>query len=152
LFSGSRLVHVHPVGLGSRDEVMQLQTQGTDTAWGSVARKVEGRPGTEVRIRQGDTYRREKGIPAPNVLKIDVEGFEPEVIAGLQSTITDARPCIVLEHIWLSDEQVRQLTPPGYLLRFIMEDGSLSTDFSTRMKGFNAILMHPADPRKEILG
>ncbi|HMJ64489.1 MAG TPA: FkbM family methyltransferase [Candidatus Binatia bacterium] len=152
LFSGSRLVRVHPVGLGSRDETMQLRTLGTDTGWGTVARSLEGQPGTEVRIRKGDSYRREQGIPSPNVMKIDVEGFEPEVMSGLQSTISEVRPCIVLEHIWLSDEQLRKLTPPDYSLRFIMEDGTLSTDFSNRMQGINAILVHSADTRKEVLG
>ncbi len=152
LFSNSPLVHVHAVGLGHKDDVLRLQTLGADTAWGTVARKIEGGPGVEVRIRQGDGYRREQGIPAPNVIKIDVEGFEPQVMAGLQGTIAEAKPCIVLEHIWLSEEQLRQLTAPDYLLRFIMEDGTVSADFGKRMQGYNAILMHSSDPRRAEIG
>jgi FkbM family methyltransferase len=140
-------VQVHPVGLGLKNEFLELQTLPTSTSWGTVARKIEGGTGTKVPIRRGDEYRREKGIPFPDLIKIDVEGFEPHVLAGLRETISHAKPVIVVEHIWLSDEQLREICPDGYLIYFIMEDGTLSSDFGKRMQGYNAILVHTADSR-----
>jgi hypothetical protein len=77
-------------------------------------------------------------------LKIDVEGFEPSVFAGLAQTIATHRPAIVFEHIWLSDEEIRQLIPEGYTLRFILDDGKLESDFAVRRNGHDAVLL-PAE-------
>jgi FkbM family methyltransferase len=140
-------VQVHPVGLGASDEVLELQALPNSTSWGTVTGKLQGGTRTKVPIRRGDDYRRQCGLALPNVMKIDVEGFEPNVLAGLRETISEARPAIVLEHIWLSDEQLRQLCPPGYAFYFIMEDGSLSQDFAQRMQGYNVIIIDPADSR-----
>jgi FkbM family methyltransferase len=39
-------------------------------------------------------YCRELRLPAPQVIKIDVEGFEPSVFAGLTETIAEHRPIL----------------------------------------------------------
>ena len=104
-----------------------------------------------VPIRIGDEYRREHNLPPPNVVKIDVEGFEPQVLAGLRLTIQESKPAIVLEHIWLSDEQLRESIPEGYFIWFIMKEGTLSADFRSRMQDSNAILVHTSDPRTTAL-
>lgn len=42
----------------------------------------------KVRVARGDDVVRELEARVPNVIKVDVEGFEREVIAGLASTLT----------------------------------------------------------------
>ena len=76
-----------------------------------------------------------------NAIKIDVEGFEPSVFAGLSGTIAQCRPVIVFERLWLSDNQVKQFVLSDYLLHFIHDDGTSATDFSSRLKGHDAIFI-----------
>jgi FkbM family methyltransferase len=42
-----------------------------------------------VMVRQGDRLRESEGLPVPKVVKIDVEGFEYDVLKGLRQTLAD---------------------------------------------------------------
>lgn len=143
LFAGHPIVHVHPVGLGATAETLTIQYCPGSSSLNSLRRTLPGGQPVEIQIRRGDAFRAELRLPAPHVIKIDVEGFEPEVFAGLSQTIAEAHPVIFYEHIMLSDEQVRALIPPGYTLRFQLEDGTLVADFAQRMQGHNAVLWPP---------
>jgi len=57
----------------------------------------------------------------PALIKIDVEGHESAVFQGLSRVIGRHRPVIIFEHLFLPDEIVEQLTPPGYE-RFSIHD------------------------------
>src|SRR5439155_11754661 len=91
--------------------------------------------------RAGDVCREELQIPPPDVLKIDVEGFEPLVLAGLAETIRQNHPVIFFEHSKLTDDEIRSSLPPGYKLQFILKGGGLSPDFSQRMNSSDAIML-----------
>ena len=143
LFAGHPIVRVHPVGLGAEDETLTIQYCPGSSSLNSLRRTLAGGQPVEIQIRRGDALRAELGLPPPHVIKVDVEGFEPEVFAGLTQTIAEARPVIFYEHIMLSDEQVRVLIPAGYTLRFQLEDGALVADFARRMQGHNAVLWPP---------
>jgi len=47
--------------------------------------------GVPVEVYPGDLWRKENGRPAPAALKVDVEGFEEEVLTGLSETLRDER-------------------------------------------------------------
>jgi hypothetical protein len=79
------------------------------------------------------------------MLKIDVEGHEPEVLIGLHQTIYRYRPAIFFEHIFLSDEVLRGMVPTGYRLSFLLDDGSWTKDFHSRHRGHEAFLEPPVD-------
>lgn len=140
LFSGHPFVRVHPFGLGAKDETLTIQYCPASSSLNSLRRALPGALPVEIQIRSGDTLRAEFSLPAPHVIKVDVEGFEPEVFAGLAGTIAESQPVIFYEHIMLTDEQVRALTPAGYTLRFLLEDGSVVEDITRRMEGHNAVL------------
>jgi FkbM family methyltransferase len=143
LFAENPIVRVHPVGLGARDETLTIQFCPSSSSLNSLKRSLPGGESIAVEIRRGDSFRAQSGLATPHVLKVDVEGFEPEVFTGLAETIASARPAIFYEHIMLTDEQVRALTPPGYTLKFQLENGTLTEDFSRRMEGHNAVLVPP---------
>ena len=84
---------------------------------GSLAYPLDGGQPLPASVREGDRCRRELHIPPPDVLKIDAEGFEPQVIAGLAETIRQKRPVIFFEHTKLDDDQLRACVPPGYKLQ-----------------------------------
>lgn len=143
LFTGHSIVQVHPLGLGAKNEQVTIHYCPHSSSLNSVGRPVPGAVPVEIQIRRGDDLRAELNLPAPHVIKMDVEGFEPEVFAGLERTIAESRPAIFYEHIMLTDEQVRALVPSGYTLRFLLEDGRLVEDFALRLQGHNAVLLPP---------
>jgi FkbM family methyltransferase len=141
LFAGHRFATVHPVALGARNETLVLKVAPRGTPEGSLVREVAGGVPVSIPVRRGDDYRAEKSLPPPDFIKIDVEGFEPQVIEGLADTIRAHRPLILIEHIWLNDEEVRALLPHGYEIVFQLDDGTRTREFSRRRFGANALLV-----------
>jgi hypothetical protein len=50
-----------------------------------------------IEIAQGDAFLNDSGIGKVDFIKIDVEGFERDVIEGLRETISTSRPTVTLE-------------------------------------------------------
>jgi FkbM family methyltransferase len=71
--------------------------QRSDTAGGSSLEQSDG-PFSPVQVRlvTGDGFVQAGGAP-PSVIKIDVEGHEPSVIAGCWNLIKQHKPLIILE-------------------------------------------------------
>ncbi len=141
LFQNHPPARVHPFGLGERNEQLVLRATPASSSNSSLHRELKDAVDVPIAIRRGDDVRRELSLPAPDVLKVDVEGFEPQVFAGLRETLAACRPVIFFEHIMLSDEQLRQLRPPDCELLFILDDGRLTEDFALRMQGHDAIFL-----------
>ncbi len=81
-----RNVELQPFGLGKVDGNIRFQ-QGADDL-GATSRVCEaGEPGEVVEIRVGDDLIA-MGLSAPNVIKLDVEGFEGEVLTGLSRRLS----------------------------------------------------------------
>jgi FkbM family methyltransferase len=134
-------VKVHNLGLGDKDAELEMQLLPGSSAYGSVARRFQDGKTIRVQIRQGDAYQRAQNLPLPDVLKIDVEGFEPQVIEGLAETIRIKRPFVIFEHHFIEEASMRRLTPPGYQLLFLVGEDELTADFSQRMRGIDALLV-----------
>ncbi len=141
LFQNHPKVRIHPIGLGERDETLELNAPRSGSKIGSLVRKFDGAERIRVQIRRGDAYCEECHLPAPQVIKIDVEGFEPQVFAGLSETIRRHRPVIFFEHLFLNDEQIQSLIPPGYSLRLVLDTGELTADWGRRNEGHDAVLV-----------
>ena len=58
----------------------------------------------------GDALIAAGACPAPDIMKIDVEGFEIDVLKGLTSTLTRIHPAIVFEH---SRYRLKELDRPA---------------------------------------
>jgi FkbM family methyltransferase len=95
----------------------------------------------EVTKTTGDSLVFDRNMLPPDVIKIDTEGHEVQVIAGMTRIISEFRPVIFFEHIGITDNDVTRLTPPGYLIKTIKnDDGSLTTAFE-RGAGHNSVLL-----------
>lgn len=87
---------VAPLALGDADGTTELALRYDDEPGSQehtlAARYRESAAVLEtvsVPVRRGDTLVDEGSLPEPNVLKIDVEGIGPAVLAGLESTLSN---------------------------------------------------------------
>lgn len=82
----------------------------------------------ELTVHPGDTLRQVENLPIPNVLKIDVEGFETEVLGGLDATLREpaCREVLCEVHFALLESR-GQKHAPGEILRYLSD-----RDFSVR--------------------
>ena len=74
------------VALGRRNGTMSIQA-GTSPMVGTHGAYGDGSDRYEVRVERGDSLVEELGLPPPSVVKIDVEGMEADVVAGLEKML-----------------------------------------------------------------
>ncbi|SOD25297.1 methyltransferase, FkbM family [Variovorax sp. YR752] len=97
--AGAQNVEVVNVGLGREPADLNIVFSPSHRSGGFVAREgLAGHVTEPIQILQGDTYLQATlGTERVGFIKIDVEGFELEVLAGLQQTIATHRPVVTLE-------------------------------------------------------
>ena len=109
----------------------------------------EERPQVEVKARPLDALLREKKIETVDLIKIDVQGYEPKVIAGLRETIFASPNLTLLTEFWPqgiteaggdANEFLQTLRELGLTLHELKPDGSLAelnndTDLIARHQG-----------------
>src|SRR5262249_38837730 len=100
--NGLRNVTLHKIGLADRDEEMTLHLidkpnfgLGTFSMIEQYDRPI--RPSARCTVRRGDDYLSAVGVGEVDAVKIDVQGFEPEVLQGLTCTLTQNRPVVWCE-------------------------------------------------------
>jgi FkbM family methyltransferase len=79
--------------LADRDGMTSFVIRGKKN--GGISHIGESPDGLNVRVTRGDSIL-EEGIPKPDVIKIDVEGFEGDVLNGLPNVLEGTR-CLVIE-------------------------------------------------------
>ncbi|MDA1234455.1 MAG: FkbM family methyltransferase [Acidobacteria bacterium] len=124
-FNSLTNVFIHPVGLGAENETLAFfepppDNQGT----GSFARGLQDRsPGTtNLEIARGDDYLPAHGVERVDLVKIDVEGYEKNVLTGLAKTIERERPILVVEvtvsrsadELFKSQNELKAAFPDNY--------------------------------------
>jgi Methyltransferase FkbM domain len=74
--------------------------RASNSGLGSLAASnCAARESVQVTARRGDRLIEEQAVLAPDMIKLDVEGFEHEVLAGLRGVLTARREIvIVFEH------------------------------------------------------
>ena len=126
--SGLRTVTLNKVGLGNEEGVLDFELESASNS-GTGRFRPEGEavagsvPVGKLPIRNGDRFLREADIGRVDVIKMDVQGFEPEALAGLRETIARDHPLLCVE---ISEESTRKLGsfeafralfPDGYTFR-----------------------------------
>jgi len=98
--NGFENVQVIEVALGSIDAEAPFWVSAQPT-WGKLAStgKMPDKLIREIRVkvRRLDALVEEGGLPAPDVIKIDVEGAEVDVLSGAIETLRRHRPRLVIE-------------------------------------------------------
>jgi FkbM family methyltransferase len=137
--NGVKNVTVRPVGVGAASGAISIifdpLMPGAATAHASIGsqiRETACRTRTaDIRIVRLDDDIREQGLPAPEFVKIDVEGLELAVLQGMAETLATVRPDLYIEmHGATLDEKignahavVELLDSAGYRMQHV-ESGS----------------------------
>lgn len=117
-------VILHPVGLGAKDGVVDyFDSLGGGDIQGSFNSDfgAKQRNKKQFRVVVGDDYLREKGVGVVHLIKMDVEGYEGEVLRGLQNTLKTSRPIVVVELTPSAANSIRTygdlqtIFPPDYV-------------------------------------
>lgn len=98
--SGLTNVRVHNLGLGAESGTLTLSWSPTNRSGGFIRNPDEGFPRLEdetVQVRTLDDMVDNLGLSQVDFIKIDVEGFEGEVLKGAQRTLARFQPVVLLE-------------------------------------------------------
>jgi FkbM family methyltransferase len=150
-------VHCHNVALGSANGSADLHLSGSSDSSSllPVAREHESVfPGTQnigrisVRVACLDDYVDQHKLTLPDVIKIDVQGYEVEVLKGASRALAHARHCILetsfvslYEGSPLFEEVYAFMLDNGFLLRGV---GRPLEDRSGRQLQVDAVFSRPA--------
>lgn len=140
LYERSAVVKTIPAALGPRRGSMMLHLAAGDSSVSSLCPGRDG-DGVKVEVYAGDEVPAAFAVESPDVIKIDVEGYEPSVLEGMTRIIAAKRPVVLFEHLFLSDEALRKLVPPAYDLLFLLGDGRITPDWAFRSRSGDALLV-----------
>jgi FkbM family methyltransferase len=122
----SSIVDAVPLAVSSRVESAVAVFQKGPASYSSTGKlsSSSNEEGIEVEVTSLDEFVYRRGYPEPNFIKIDVEGFEGEVLSGADRILTQARPVIVCEihNLEESIKVLEKLYETGYLVFHIEED------------------------------
>jgi FkbM family methyltransferase len=126
--NGIRNVFVHNVGVGERDEMLAYYAPtGSNKGTGSfvAAHSETNEMSKKLEVRNGDNYIASLQLDRVDFIKIDVEGFEKQVLLGLRHTIFRYHPVIIVEFSsttkgnFSSAAEFMNLFPRGYKISSI---------------------------------
>lgn len=139
LFDASPLVRVHQVALGDREAVLPLNLKPGDSLRSSFVEP--GSTSVPVPLMTGDALVQAGTAEAPDIIKIDTEGFEAQTIAGLSGVIKDRKPCLLLEESSDVDSIIEQGCLQGYRRLYITSDGHLTENAAHPNRSHNGALI-----------
>jgi FkbM family methyltransferase len=131
-------VRIEPCGLGSRRGEVVLYEAAAGNHTPSMLGGIGGH-GSLVPVRTLDELVHEWGVDQIDLLKIDVEGYEPEVFAGAEQTLADGKVRAIL-----CEFNAHWLAPAGTSSRAVYQ-GLLNRGFVDR----SGLSGEPGDSRLE---
>ncbi len=134
-------------GLGAAEATLAYQEDPSAVQTGSFdpAVRTIGAPRIHrLPVRRGDDALAELSVPAVQLVKIDTDGFEAEVLAGLRDTLRRDRPAIVMEY----SPMTRAKLPDLAALLAAVPEGYEVFEIGARRWG-GGLLLRPARQRPE---
>lgn len=103
-------------GIGQKSETLTITFATNNRSGGFVSNKIQpmkGHTTEDINIKTLDDFFTE--IPPPNFIKIDVEGFEQNVVRGGSSLLETYRPTVVMEMNHFCLDVLQRITVPDFL-------------------------------------
>ncbi len=146
-------VVLNNIGLGAKAETQTLTYDKNDRSGAfisSVNKLEEGHQTETIEIDTLDNYYSDKNT-LPNILKLDVEGFEQYVLTGGQKLLNKQKPIIILEMNHFCLNVLHKVTLPDFLdslrdifpfLYAIEADNSIIADMHNLDEAYNVMHKH----------
>jgi FkbM family methyltransferase len=112
--NGLSNVHVHRVGLGAAEALLPFEEVAENLG---LSRFDPNGEGPRLAITIGDKWVSDRGLERVDFIKIDVEGFELEVLKGLRQTIERFSPVIAFEYFGREPWDAFLDLLPGYQIQ-----------------------------------
>jgi FkbM family methyltransferase len=142
LFTAMSNVSITETALSDRNARARLNIVPRHSAISTLSSTQNaGAIGIDVELQTGDHFLSTHSESAPDLIKIDVEGHEVEVLQGCQKLIATHKPVIIFEHLFLSDDSLKSLVPPGYDLFYIHDKSGVLSPNLDRRCSHNAALI-----------
>lgn len=143
--NGLRHVHVHRVGLGSSEAMIPF-CNDENLALGKFLHGDEA--GADLLpVTTGDKWVSETGLERVDYVKIDVEGFEDEVLVGMRDTICRYQPLISFEYSGQSVDRASFDTILGILENYEIYEPILEPSDSSSVGKAIFYLTHASNPQ-----
>ena len=131
---------IFPVGLSDKDETLTyFEPNSHNNGTGSFVNNFTTVNNTESSLKlqlfNGDNFVSSNNITKVDFIKIDVEGFERNVLLGLKKTLEKFRPILVIEYstgthnsFANSNQTIYDVLPSNYSIKKIKEIGTNKYD------------------------
>jgi len=122
--NGYKNVQIHQVAIGSRNGTTKIYTS-SESNWSSLIPGGMHTNNVEVPLRTLDRLLQDE--PRVDWVRMDVEGYETEVIKGMQDIMRRHRPRIFMEaHVWATGSEpfirlLRELRNAGYRTQYVVD-------------------------------
>ena len=98
-------IRLHPLGLGAQKGAVFFEERAIGNPGMNRVTSDLQRSSMQAAITTLDTFAEEHGGPAISLIKIDVEGYEMEVLKGAEKTIKEHHPIFFIE---LDDDNLKE--------------------------------------------
>lgn len=115
-------ITVHEIGLGETSGSLPFSPAGPGHLGEGSFSHSATHGQVMLTVRRGDDYLAEQSIDDIDFIKVDVEGFEREVLRGLQKTIEQNRPIVAFEYHGHLEQESTFDEIAGLLPRYVFVD------------------------------
>jgi FkbM family methyltransferase len=132
------------VAASDRNGTMNMETSsvvpGRPISHARLTEKTSGATVRQVPVRTLDSLLPEHGVPAPYLLKIDVDGAEPQILAGATATLTRTNAVVIEANIRNFIERATLLQAAGFELFDIVDP----CYYDDRLRQFDLVFLNSA--------
>jgi len=122
-FSQGSQVTIMPIALGKQHGSVAFAADGASPN-NQIGPSDGSVPTIQIDVRSGDEALKEFALPHPDVIKIDVEGYELEVVEGLSNTLSSQKVRSVFIEVHFALLHGRKLDKaPGAILQILRRHG-----------------------------
>ena len=139
-------ITVHPVGLGDENKDLNFYAPaGANTGTGSFVKEADSENhelNQKLQVVEGDDYFNLEKITNVSLIKIDVEGFEKYVLAGLKKQLAEHRPVVFMEFSeatkasFSEQDELKAMLPDGYTILSVKPTRNVFFFFSSNKYQF----------------